>query len=142
MRGIICGALMALMIVAADAAEDYGSTNFLLPYCEMSNEQANKALISNFLRGRCMGLIEGIRHTLTVIRYTETSGGDARLGALWCTDIPTQVTNEQIIKVIAKYAEGHPAVTRHSIALIAMTAMNDAWPCQKRAPQSEGQVLR
>ena len=133
---------MALMTVAADAAEDYGSTNFLLPYCEMSTEQADKTLISNFLRGRCIGLIEGIRHTLTVIRYTEASGGDAHLGGLWCADIPTQVTNEQIIKVVAKYAEGHPAVTHHSIALIAMTAMNDAWPCKKRTPQSEGLGLR
>jgi len=39
MKAIICGALIALMIGTANAAEDTHSANYMLPYCKLTSDQ-------------------------------------------------------------------------------------------------------
>ena len=59
MKAIICGALLALMITTAAAAEDMESANYLLPYCKLTEAKALSRNAAYHL-GRCYGIIETV----------------------------------------------------------------------------------
>jgi hypothetical protein len=126
MKAIICGALMALVITTANAAEEDGnSANFMLPYCKLSSANNKDAAI----HGRCFGMVEAINATFKLMR-SAAAVGKGRVDPALCIDIPDAVTNEQAVRVVVKYGEAHPERTRNSFTLFAVIALIDTWPCK------------
>jgi hypothetical protein len=132
MRGIICSALIALTVTAADAAEDIPSefiaTKFVLRACTRDPMEMLKAadLTAAMQRGHCFGTLFGMGEMLRLFKAGQQKP-DPRI----CTDIPLGVDNEQMLNVVVKYAADHPERTHEPFPLIAFTALHEAWPCKK-----------
>jgi hypothetical protein len=130
MRKTLLGALMALTITTTHAAvEDTDSADFMLPFCRLTptemSADINKA--SNY--GRCFGIVEGIGQMFSLLQEAQVVG-KARLDPLLCTSIPVGITNEQLVSVVVKYGEAFPELTHRPFAVVAISAMRLAWPCQ------------
>jgi Rap1a immunity proteins len=129
MKSILLGALTALTITTADAAEvDRDSANSMLPYCQLKD-----ALLANttnaFLGGRCAGIIYTVDYMFGALKV-EQERGKLQLNSSWCVDTPNGVTMQQLTNVIAKWAGAHPEHTHEPFLGIAMIALHDAWPCK------------
>jgi hypothetical protein len=74
-KGIICGALVALTVAAANAAEmDTDSAGYLLPHCKLSSKPPNP-----HEQGRCMGILSGLKAAIEVAGYQME---EARIGTI------------------------------------------------------------
>lgn len=109
-------AAVLLSASAASAAEDVISANRLLPAC--------KAFIANGgdyppigagEAGRCVGLMRGLWY--------------ARLPFGSCP--PAEVTWGQMVRVAITYIEARPERMHEDFGVLAVEAMQKAWPCKK-----------
>jgi hypothetical protein len=57
---MLLGALTALMVTAANAAEDVNTANFMLPYCKLTREEASANTTNAMIWGRCSGIIHSL----------------------------------------------------------------------------------
>jgi len=132
MRTIICGALLALMITTANAAaeKDVHSAHFMLPYCKLTSKQTMANAKNALIYGQCFGMVSGIVMMVEVLRQAEASG-KAQLDPILCTDIPGDITIEQLVNVVAKYGSTHPDQAHERFEVLAFNALRDAWPCKK-----------
>jgi hypothetical protein len=122
MRTIICGALMALVITTANAAEkDVSSANFFIPYCRLTSKEALASATDAFFQGQCFGMVRAIRVTAEIMRTQPAL----------CTDIPGNVTLQQLVNTVVKYGEAHPDQTDEGFEVFTVRAFHEAWPCQK-----------
>src|SRR5215470_13082659 len=108
MKAIICGALVALAITAAKAAENTHSANYMLAYCKLAAAQAADSPSNSYLVGRCAGLVEGVINMSGLLKAMQTVGDIPRLDPLLCAAVPEQVTIEEAVKVVVRYGETHP----------------------------------
>jgi len=118
------GALMALTITTATAAEN-DSANDWLPHCKnVLNyfDQDNSRIASPLSAGMCIGRVEGITSVLRL----GTVGG-----SIFCADIPGGVTPAQILRVVVRYIEAEPQYMHEEFNWLAMLAIENAWPCRK-----------
>jgi len=92
-----------------------GSANELLPHCR---NVANQTRIDNsdntFLRGICLGIVIGARHSMDN-------------GSMYCT--PSNVTNRQMLKVAVKYMDDNPGILHEPFIHLAMMSFVKTWPC-------------
>jgi|SRR5215468_10137747 len=132
MRTIICGALIALMITTANAAveEDVHSAHFMLPYCKLTSKQTMANARNALIYGQCFGIVYGIVSMLGVLRQAETTG-QAQLDPVLCTDIPGEITFEQLVNVVVKYGSTHQDQAHERFEVLAFNALRDAWPCKR-----------
>jgi hypothetical protein len=132
MRTIICGTLMALTITAANAAaeEDVRSAHSMLPYCKLTPKQTMANTRNALIYGQCFGIVYGIASMLGVLRQAEASG-KAQLDPVLCTDIPGDITFEQLVNVVVKYGAAHQDQVRERFEVLAFNALRDAWPCKR-----------
>ncbi len=137
MRAIICGALLALTITTANAAEqDVNSAEFMLPYCRLAmNEMLSGRSAptttneSAYLGGVCAGMVHAVSNMFYALKgYADR--GLVQVGrTAFCTDTPV-VTPVEAIRVVLRYAELHPEKKDGLFFVLAMNAMGDAWPCK------------
>jgi hypothetical protein len=132
MRTIICGALLALMITTANAAveEDVHSARFMLPYCKLTSKQTMANTKNALIYGQCFGVVSGIVMMVEVLRQAEAAG-KAQLDPVLCTDIPGNITMEQLVNVVVKYGSMHPDQGNERFEVLAFSALRDAWPCKR-----------
>ena len=130
MRAIIRGALMALMISMAHAAEETHSANYILPYCKLTSDQVVGSPSQSYLYGRCAGLVEGVSHMASLLRAMQTVGDIPHLDPLLCAAVPEQVTVQEILKVVVRYGETHPKEGPLPFTVLVLDALHDAWPCK------------
>ena len=130
MKAIICGALMALVISTANAAENTHSANYLLPYCKLTSDQVVDSSSNRYLVGRCAGLVEGVRNMAGLLRAMQTVGDIPHLDPLLCAAVPEQVTVQEILKVVVRYGETHPKEGPLPFTVLVLDALHDAWPCK------------
>jgi hypothetical protein len=129
MRVIVYGALTALVISAAHAAEDTHSANYMLPYCKLTSDQVVDSPSYSYLRGRCAGLVEGVRDMAGLLRAMRTVGDIPQLDPLLCAAVPEQVTTEEALRVVVRYGETHPREAPLPFTVLVLDALHDAWPC-------------
>jgi Rap1a immunity proteins len=129
MKAIIGLALTALMATMAWAAEDFTSTNYMLPECrhvldrlghDGFDRQGSIPSDGPFGGGYCMGQIHGFAFML-----------QRNPGPLWCALIPKGVTEGQMLMVVVRYIEARPNRMHESFDLLTAEALVDAWPCKK-----------
>jgi hypothetical protein len=132
MKAIIYGALMALIITAANAAEeDIHSANYMLPYCKLTLDHVVDSSHNSYLLGRCAGLVEGVSHMAGLLKAMQTVGDIPHLDPLLCAAVPDQVTIQEALKVVVRYGETHPKETHQPFTVLVLDALHDAWPCRK-----------
>src|SRR5258708_26868310 len=107
MKAMICGALIALTVTAANAAEDEQSADFMLAYCRLTAKEmaADIKKASNY--SRCVGIVEGVSQMFNLLKAAqaaETVQLDPRL----CTSIPAGITKEQIVDLVVAYGRTFP----------------------------------
>jgi Rap1a immunity proteins len=110
LRGIV---LVAAMMASCGVAfaEDFDSANTMMRGCrELVGDTHN---ISNiYLRGYCMGIVEALGYR----------------NAMICA--PKGATNEQAIRVVVKYIDDQPARLNENFKVLALEALQAAWPCK------------
>jgi hypothetical protein len=122
MKAICFIALIAPTIAAASAAEkDVSSANFFIPYCRLASKEALASATDAFFQGQCFGMVRAIRGTAEAMRTQQAR----------CTDIPANVTLQQLVNVVVRYSEVHPEQTQEGFEAFTFRALRDAWPCQK-----------
>jgi Rap1a immunity proteins len=67
-----------------------------------------------FLRGYCLGLVEGVAKNATNI----------------CP--PHAASNEQAVRVVVQYIDSQPARLHEDFGDLAVKALRQSWPCQVR----------
>ena len=130
MRAIICGALVALMISTAQAAEDTHSASYVLPYCRLTLNQVVDSPSQSYLLGRCAGLVEGVLNMAGLLRAMQTVGDIPHLDPLLCAAVPEQVDIQAVLKVVVRYGESHPREAPLPFTVLVLDALHDAWPCK------------
>lgn len=128
---IICGAL-ALTIATASAVEINDSVKFMLPYCKIvvgRNDEKSADSAKAFNSGRCAGAIETIIMMMNLLKMEQEAG--VRHNPPLCADIPADVRYGQLLEVVVTYSKMHPEVMRQPFGIVAMTALNQAWPCKR-----------
>ena len=111
-RGI---ALVAAMLLGCGAsfAQDLNSANFIVPGCRpfMARGPLSGTLDDAFNAGRCAGIVETLASSGVVCR---TEG----------------VTIGQTIRVVLKYIDDRSARQNESFTVLALEALQAAWPCR------------
>jgi hypothetical protein len=130
MKAIIGGAVIALTVTTAHAAEDEQSADFMLPYCRLTQKEvaADVKKASNY--SRCVGIVEGVSQMFNLLNQAQAAGM-AQLDPLLCTSIPAGITNEQLVNVVVTYGETFPELTHRPFTVLAISAIRVAWPCKK-----------
>ena len=130
MKAMICGALIALTITTANAAEDEQSADFMLPYCRLTAKEmaADIKKASNY--SRCVGIVEGVSQMFQLLQEAQEAG-TAEFDPLLCTAIPAGISTQQLVDVVVKYGETFPELTHRPFTVLVMSAMRVAWPCGK-----------
>ena len=131
MKAVICGAVLALMITTANAAENTHSANYVLPYCKLGVDQVGDSPSNSYLVGRCAGLVEGVINMSGLLKAMQTVGDIQHLDPLLCAAVPESVTIEQAIKVVVSYGETPPREGPLPFTVLVLDALHDAWPCKK-----------
>jgi hypothetical protein len=115
-------AMMALTITATSAAEkDAGSANFFIPYCRLAPNEALASAADAFFQGQCFGVVRAIRVAAEAVRTQQAL----------CTDIPGNVTLQQLVNTVVRYGEAHPDQAQEGFEAFTFRALRDAWPCQQ-----------
>jgi hypothetical protein len=132
MRTIICAAVMALAITAANAGveEDVHSAHRMLPYCKLTSKQTMANTKNALMYGQCFGVISGIVLMTELLRQA-AAAGRAELDPALCVEIPGDTTILQLVDAVVKYGESHPVQTGERFEVLAFSAFRDAWPCRK-----------
>jgi hypothetical protein len=118
---------MALTVTAANAAVQdlLTSTNYILPGCKAFLERGNNIDLTK--QGFCMGMVVG----LSSMQQLEKARQEGKVAVQYCFDMPGDVSPDQAIKVIIKYADLHPERLHYSFVHVALTALHETWPCKK-----------
>ncbi len=132
MRTIICTALMALAIGAANAAvqEDVHSARSMLPYCRLTAKQTMANARNALMYGQCFGVISGIVLMTELLRQAQAAG-KAQLDPALCVEIPGDTTIVQLVDAVVKYGDAHPEQTSERFEVLAFAAFRSSWPCRK-----------
>jgi Rap1a immunity proteins len=132
MRTIICAALTALAITAANAAvvEDVHSARSMLPYCKLTSKQTMANTRNALMYGQCFGMISGVVMMMEVLRHAQAAG-KAQLDPALCVAIPGDTTILQLVDAVVSYGDTHPDQTGERLEVLAFAAFREAWPCSK-----------
>jgi hypothetical protein len=116
-RALLTGWLIILAWQAnAEPAIDSGDA--MLPFCKKAiiGQSSGPVPPEAWL---CLGKIDSLRRIRTVLKEEFAS----------CA--PDSVTNDQALRVVVKYLEENPKFLHQHFDLLALIAMQDAWPCKK-----------
>ena len=114
LRGIALVAAMLISCSASFAEEDDQSANYMMPACRSWLNSSNDA--TAFMKGICAGTIA------TIIAFGRHVGTHCA---------PRGVSNEQGLRVVIQYIDNQPARLHEKFGLLALEAMQNAWPCKK-----------
>ena len=135
-KAILIGAALAFTITAAGAEVEFiESANFMLPGCRSF---VDHKLDNPDRQGLCLGIIRGLDHEGMLARILlglarkngETGSTLEVLRTSLCIDHPGEVTNGQMARVVTNYIESHPARMHEDFAVLALEALQAAWPCR------------
>ena len=130
----------AMLASSVAAQEDKGSGNVMVPLCRswlrihsgdaeaVTNEigrNGGEALRRFEIAGICAGFVRGVSEVSRMLNEPPRTPGIAPV----C--MPTNATNDQLVRVVVSFAEHHPEMTNEDFAIVTTMAMATAWPCTK-----------
>ena len=109
-------AAVFLSASAASAAEDETlSADRMLPACRaFVAERAPREIDGVFEAGRCIGLMQGLGYASRLLGVCP----------------PDEVTEALRARVAVTYVEAHPERMKEDFRVLAVEAMQKAWPCK------------
>jgi hypothetical protein len=99
----------------SEAKPEARTAKAMLPYCMAGLNPSSQEAAG----GRCMGVIATLSFVSRVLPDN----------LKFCH--PNAATPEQIVQVIASFAEAHAESLDQDFRLVALAAMRDKWPCQE-----------
>jgi len=96
---------------AISQEQDLHSANYFVPGCRYYLAGTDQEL---FLQGLCGGAIYGLREGLQNKNHC----------------IPSEVTGEQLLRVVVKYVDGRPERLQEPFIKLTLEAMHNTWPCK------------
>jgi hypothetical protein len=128
MKAVICGALIALLTTSANAAVQdlLTSAKYIMPGCKAFLEKGNNTDLMK--QGFCMGIVVG----LSSMQLLKKERQEGKVAVQYCFDMPEAESGipDQAIKAIVKYADLHTEQLEYSFVRVALTALQEAWPCK------------
>jgi Rap1a immunity proteins len=121
MRLMLLSTLTALVITAANAAEDAASAGYMLPHCKASLHYPP----GTFIEGYCAGIVAG----MVAVAQPLFAPGQSR-AAERCLDIPENVSNRRLVEAVVSYIEARPQWMEQQFRVLAVQALFDTWPCK------------
>jgi len=119
--GIYISLVVGLLL---NSSASYADGNELLQQCSgVEKIMDGKTTDDQFGAGYCIGLIDGVRTTLSAVR--EISGNEAVID----TCIPENVNNGQAIRVVLAYLRANPAKLHIDEGVLTLLALQEAFPC-------------
>jgi hypothetical protein len=109
---ILLAILLLLVAERAAAQIDFGSGNHMLPHCKAAIARNDLTVFS----GQCGGVIDALIFTGSSIE------GSGR----FC---PPPIPPVQGLRVVVLYLERHPALLHLDFKVLALRALQEAWPC-------------
>jgi hypothetical protein len=126
MKGIGCGALVALTVTTARAEEDKNSAGYMLPYCKISPLQVQKSSpYDAYLHGQCYGVVSAMRNMLPLVKAL-----DRDKLVPFCADIPAGSVMIELVGVVIRYGNMHPELTHIDFQGFVLEAFHQKWPCK------------
>ena len=116
---ILLAILFCTIAERAVAQMDTDSGYFMLPNCKAAMVGSIAGERLNVWAGRCAGVIESLTWTGSSIE------GSNR----FCP--PQPVPTEQALRVVILYMEQHPKQLHLDLKVLALRALQQAWPCPK-----------
>jgi hypothetical protein len=98
------------------AEKDFGSGNYMFPHC--------KALVDNKPPGVWEGQCGGVIDALVWVGSALPEPGH------FCA--PAHIPPSQAQRVVALYMERHPEKLHEDFKGLALSALTEAWPCEKK----------
>jgi Rap1a immunity proteins len=136
-KSVLFGAVLALTVTAASAAETAQRASFMLPHCK--GAIAQRAPVGEW-QALCVGVVRGIGFMGSMAKIYHTALKPLPKGKLsWpvnflreglCLDVPDDVATGQFIAVIISYIEARPARMQDRFDVLALEALRTAWPCR------------
>jgi hypothetical protein len=123
--GLFVAVALALTVTAAGAAEDNYSANSRLTGCRDFLDQKSNG--DGFARGLCVGVVTTI---VDIGGLFVVSPLDDKSRRALCIDAPAAVTGGQAIRVVVAYIEARPARMHEPFPVLALEALQAAWPCR------------
>jgi Rap1a immunity proteins len=112
LRSLLVSTITASMLVAGPGfAADIKSANIMMPHC---HDALSDGVGDRFAAGMCLGMIVGIE-------YLRKGGSCA----------PEGITQGQMLRVVVQYIDARPARLHEDFKLLALEALNAAWPCKR-----------
>jgi hypothetical protein len=105
--------LLALTMPAS--AEDTTTANQMLPGCKGLLEDRMTSGVSVYQQGRCGGYVASLVYGVGEQEFCSPKG----------------VSIGQALAVVVKYIEARPERMHESFGLLAVEAMQAAWPCKR-----------
>ena len=119
--GIYISLVVGLLL---NSSASYADGNELLQKCpEVVKIMDGKPTDDQFGAGYCIGLIDGVRTTLSAVR--EITGNEAVIN----TCIPVNVQNGQAVRVVLVYLRANPAKLHFDEGVLTILALQEAFPC-------------
>jgi hypothetical protein len=112
---ITAAIMVALMHNPAAAQSDLLSANFLMPACRQWVNGQNNHNVGDFASGVCAGKIDALMTVSPVLHIC----------------LPPQATDGQAIQVVIQYIDARPARLHENFTLLAIEALQHAWPCEE-----------
>jgi Rap1a immunity proteins len=108
-------AAVFLSASAASAVEENLSADQMLPACAaFIAERAPREIDGVFAAGRCIGLMQGLGYASRLLGVCP----------------PDDVTEVLRARVSVTYVEAHPERMKEDFRVLAVEAMQKAWPCK------------
>jgi ammonia channel protein AmtB len=124
--GVVVRLFLAVMLIVGmmsnsgmAVAQNEASANFMMPYCRdvavgnFSSPIGENQTQHGFLMGMCAGIVAGLNN----------------VGPGECP--PAGVTPQQAVAVVVQYIDARPARMHERFAVLALEAMQLAWPCKR-----------
>jgi Rap1a immunity proteins len=121
MRAVLLGALVALLVIQARAAENVASAASMLPYCRASLSDST----GTFIQGFCAGIVVGVAALAQPLFAPGQSRSTER-----CIDIPKNMSSGQLIQAVVHYIEARPQRKNEQFTIMTLEALFDTWPCR------------
>lgn len=113
---------VAGMLGSGAAVAKGGDGNELLAQCQQYIKYRDSESFDSFAADTCSGFLQGV--VSTVGFYSEILKKDEK----FC--LADNVTNSQIVRIVVKYLKDNPKELNKGRALLAWSALQDAYPCK------------
>ena len=118
-RRPMVAALLVVLMATAGAADGLRSASRLLPGCKVAidDDPTRHSTGVEVLAAYCLGYVDGL---------SKLSSAAAR----FC--MPAEATVGQLVRVVVKDVEAHPARHNEDFGDLALEALEKEWPCPRR----------